>query len=76
MRSIWPKSTKPRLIVIFSLSGARWGGAGAFKGGRHIVFPEHTPLTNLQLTLLNKLGVPAEKLGDSTGQFKELSELG
>ena len=51
------------------------GGAMGLKGGRHIVFPEHTPLTNLQLTLLNKLGIPAEKLGDSNGQFKELSEL-
>jgi len=51
------------------------GGAGALKSGRHLVYPEHTPLTNLQLTLLNKLGVPAEKLGDSNGQFKELSEL-
>jgi len=51
------------------------GGAGTLKGGRHLIYPEHTPLTNLQLTLLNKLGVPTEKLGDSTGQFKELSEL-
>jgi len=51
------------------------GGSGTLKGGRHLIYPEHTPLTNLQLTLLNKLGVPAEKLGDSTGQFKELSEL-
>jgi len=51
------------------------GGAGALKGGRHVVYPEHTPLTNLQLTLLNKLGVPAEKLGDSSGQFKELSGI-
>jgi hypothetical protein len=51
------------------------GGAGTLKGGRHIVYPEHTPLTNLQLTLLNKLGIPAESLGDSTGRFKELSEL-
>jgi hypothetical protein len=51
------------------------GGAGAFKGGRHLVYPENTPLTNLQLTLLDRLGVPAEKLGDSTGQFTELSEL-
>jgi Protein of unknown function (DUF1552) len=51
------------------------GGAGALKGGRHLVYPEHTPLTNLQLTLLNKLGVPTEKLGDSNGQFRELSEL-
>ena len=51
------------------------GGAGAIKGGRHLVYPEDTPLTNLQLTLLDKLGVPIEKLGDSTGQFRELSEL-
>ena len=52
------------------------GGAGTLKGGRHLVYPEHTPLTNLELTLLNKLGVPAEQLGDSNGQFRELSELG
>jgi hypothetical protein len=51
------------------------GGAGTLKGGRHIVYPEHTPLTNLQLTLLDNLGVPTEKLGDSTGEFKGLSEL-
>jgi hypothetical protein len=51
------------------------GGGGALKGGRHLVYPEHTPLTNLHLTLLNLLGVPAERIGDSTGQFKELSEV-
>jgi hypothetical protein len=47
------------------------GGAGAFKGGRHLVYSEDIPLTNL----LNQLGVPAERLGDSTGQFTALSEL-
>ncbi len=52
------------------------GGGGTLKGGRHLVYPEHTPLTNLQLTLLNLLGVPTERIGDSTGQFKELSEVG
>lgn len=51
------------------------GGAGTLKGGLHLVYPDDTPLTNLQLTLLNMMGVPSEKLGDSTGQFKELSEL-
>ena len=51
------------------------GGSGTLKGGRHLVYPEHTPLTNLQLTMLNLLGVPTEKLGDSTGQFSELSGL-
>jgi hypothetical protein len=49
------------------------GGSGTLKGGQHLVYPEHTPLTNLQLTMLNLLGIPTEKLGDSTGQFKELS---
>jgi hypothetical protein len=51
------------------------GGAGTIKGGRHLVYPDDTPLTNLHVTLLDKMGVPAEKLGDSTGRFKELSEL-
>ena len=58
-----------------SLAGSVRRGGGTLKGGRHIVYPEHTPLTNLQMTLLNKLGVPTEKLGDSTGEFKQLSEL-
>jgi hypothetical protein len=51
------------------------GGAGAIKGGRHLIYPEHTPLTNLQVTLLGSLGVPMEKFGDSTGRLKELSGL-
>ncbi len=51
------------------------GGGGTIKGGQHLVYPEHTPLTNLQLTMLNCLGIRTEKLGDSTGQFKELSNL-
>ncbi len=48
------------------------GGAGTIKGGRHLVYPEGTPLTNLHVTLLDKVGVPVEKLGDSTGKFNEL----
>jgi hypothetical protein len=51
------------------------GGAGTLKGGRHLVYPEHTPLANLEMALLTKLGVPAEKLGDSTGQFREMTDL-
>ena len=51
------------------------GGAGLVKGGRHVKYPDETQrLTNLQLTLLNKLGVPTETFGDSTGeQLQELS---
>ena len=51
------------------------GGAGAIKGNRHLDYPEDTPLSNLHLTLLEKMGVPAESLGDSTGTFQELSGL-
>jgi hypothetical protein len=53
------------------------GGAGRIKSGRHIKYPDETQrLTNLQLTLLNMLGVPTEEFGDSTGeQLGELSEL-
>ncbi len=46
------------------------GGAGGIKGGRHIRYPEDTPLTNLFLTLLDRLEVPAENLGDSTGRLE------
>jgi hypothetical protein len=51
------------------------GGAGSIKGGRHLVYKEGTPLTNLHVTLLDKVGVPVDKLGDSNGTFRELSEL-
>ncbi len=44
------------------------GGAGSIKGGRHVRYKEQTPLTNLELTLLDKLGVPLDSLGDSTGK--------
>ena len=49
------------------------GAAGQIKGGRHIRFPEGTPMTNLLLTVLDKLGVPVKKLGDSTGKLDLLS---
>ena len=49
------------------------GAAGRVKGGRHLRVAEETPLTNLQLAVLDKLGVPTEKLGDSTGVVKHLS---
>jgi hypothetical protein len=44
------------------------GGNGKVKlGGQHIVLPERTPIANLHLTLLQKVGVEREKFGDSTG---------
>jgi hypothetical protein len=49
--------------------------AGQLKGGRHIVYKQETPMTNLLLSMLDKVGVQAEKLGDSTGRLEVLSGL-
>ena len=46
------------------------GGNGKMKlGGQHIVLAEHTPIANLHLTILQKLGVERDKFGDSTGMI-------
>ena len=50
-------------------------GGGRIKSGRHLRFPSGTPLTNLQLTLLDKLGLPLEHFGDSTGMINDLSDV-
>jgi hypothetical protein len=42
---------------------------GGIKGGRHLVYPRETPMTNLLLNLLDRSGVPSETLGDSTGRL-------
>jgi len=41
---------------------------GRIAGDRHLRVPEKTPLSNLQLAMLDHLGVPAERFGDSTGR--------
>ncbi len=43
------------------------GGRGRHDGGRHIKEPDHTPMTNLILSMLQKADVPVDSLGDSTG---------
>jgi hypothetical protein len=43
------------------------GGAGKLTGGRHIALPTPTPITNLHLTLLGKVGIEQQSFGDSTG---------
>ena len=51
------------------------GGRTFFKGGRHVRVPEDTPVTNLHLTLLDKMGVRVDRLGDSSGQVNLLSDV-
>ena len=48
------------------------GAAGKMNGGRHIRFKDPTPLSNLHLTLLNKVGIPLETFSDSTGTVEDL----
>jgi hypothetical protein len=43
------------------------GATGRHTGGRHLKYPDHTPMTNLILSVLDKVGVPMDTLGDSTG---------
>ena len=44
------------------------GGAGKLHGGKHLKFAEKPSIANLLLTLMEKLDVPVEKLGGSTGK--------
>lgn len=48
------------------------GAAGNMQGGRHLRYEKPEPLSNLHLTLLNKVGVPLEQFADSTGQVDAL----
>jgi hypothetical protein len=48
------------------------GGRGKLKGGQHIMCAEHTPQTNLLVTLLDKVDAKVDTLGDSTGRIHEL----
>jgi hypothetical protein len=46
------------------------GGAGQLQGGRHLKFPERTPIANLLLSVLDKSGIHQDSLGDSTGKLE------
>lgn len=46
------------------------GGAGKLTPGRHIQAPEGTPMTNLYLSLLERMDVSAKRIGDSNGQLE------
>ena len=45
------------------------GGAGRLKGGRHLAYTDKPTMANLLVTLMDKLDVPVEKLGGSTGRL-------
>jgi Protein of unknown function (DUF1552) len=52
------------------------GGCGTIKTGRHLRLEAKTPINNLYVSMLDRMGVPGETLGDSTGPLRELTEIG
>ncbi len=51
------------------------GGCGTLKPGRFIQYAKETPMANLFVAMLDRMGVPVESVGDSNGQLGYLSEL-
>src|SRR5262249_27708708 len=51
------------------------GGNGTIRGGRHVKYASETPMTNLFLSMLDRVGVKPETLGDSTGRVEHLTDL-
>jgi len=58
----------------FPLPTALVGGSGGrLRMGQHLRYPDHTPLSNVLLTMLSAGGVDVERLGDSTGTLAEFN---
>ena len=48
-------------------------GGGTIDPGRHVICPNNTPICNLWLSLMNRMGVREERFGDSTGMLTQLN---
>ena len=46
------------------------GASGQLRGGRHVRYAPHTPMSNLLLTMLDKMGARVDAIGDSTGRIE------
>jgi len=51
------------------------GGSGTVAGGRHLRYPQGTSISNLHLTMLDRMGVAVDKMGNSTGRLELLSDV-
>ena len=47
-------------------------GGNAFKTGRRIIYRKETPMSNMFLTMMDRMGVPVENFGESTGRLDGL----
>ena len=50
-------------------------GCGRLRPGRLVRYPKETPMANLFVSMLDRMGVPVESLGDSNGSLADLSDL-
>jgi hypothetical protein len=50
-------------------------GCGKLRPGRFVQHPKETPMANLFIAMLDRMGVPTEKLGDSNGELNDLSDI-
>jgi len=48
------------------------GGGGSVQSGKHVVYPNKTPMTNLFVSMFDRMQIPVEKIGDSTGKLAQL----
>ena len=48
------------------------GGGGTLQPGRHVLLPSAIPMTNLYTAMLDRMGVKAERVGDSTGRLEDI----
>ncbi|MCU1261505.1 MAG: hypothetical protein JWO80_4390 [Bryobacterales bacterium] len=50
-------------------------GCGSLRPGRHVRYPDETPMANLFIAMLDRMKVPVERLGDSNGELNYLSDI-
>jgi hypothetical protein len=50
-------------------------GCGKLRPGRFVAYPKETPMANLFIAMLDRMGIPVESLGDSNGELNDLSEI-
>ncbi len=59
-------NSSPLPLAVFGRAGGR------IKGNQHLAYAEDTPYNNFLLTLLERAAVPAESVGNSTGDLAEV----
>lgn len=50
------------------------GKATGINGGRYVRYPKGTPIANLYMTMLDRLGVQVDKFGDATGLLPHMAD--